>query len=739
VRPPPEGGVRRSSSSRFPGAARARGRPLRWLQEPPSGSGPHSNWRAAAGLQDLLLVSPGDWWVRRYYRALLERSPDDPDALYLAARIEPDPDRRSDLFERALREQPTHPYARVGRALTLQRDERYQDALDEARVAALSAPDVRLPWLFMASLALRRGSADLADQLFAEAGRRHSRDPRPWLGRMMVAFEDGRLGDSSAHALAALERAPGDARVLAGAVSMLVEAAVPDHLARATAVLGDARADAGDRGAVDLATGRLHLAEGDADAAERALVRGEAAGLDPFETGRYLRRARVVAGRYSAAVAGALAALPADVRRGDNLYAGRWEYLAACASAADARPRDGEALRALAAALRSVGWRREATVVRARASAELPGDRALRQAAADARAFDRLLDDLAGLARELRDVRRSGGSTPSLDTAMRRIRAASVARLGRDVTAGADVRSYPLLGRVAASVASGGAFASEFDDRGLLLLVGERRGDGLQVVLGRLVLVRADTPEVVLGEQLTFDECWLETSGLPPDLAGFRGGLAGLTVDRLVLLQLETCLRAPAPLHPGVPFEPRPAETDDDLTALDTPSAVAQRIELSLAAEGRVGTRVLEAVRRHELGHVLDARRILPIGRNPFRALGLFAASGFDAGEVEQRLEGRAALVALVEAASPRAALASLLGFLPDHEGTTAHAAGYRRAVLMAVALLRDDPGAFPSVSRTQNLVQQMDRLTADEIREFVLISRSRSSPEARRTRRGAT
>ncbi len=670
-------------------------------------------------LQDLLLVSPGDWWVRRYYRALLERSPSDADALYLNGRIEPDPERQSELFERALSENPAHPYARIGRALTLQRAERYQDALDEARAAALSAPHVRLPWLFMASLALSRGSDDLADELFAEAGRRHIRDPRPWLGRMVVAFEDGRMGDSSSHALAALTRAPGEARTLAGAVGMLVESAVPDHLASAAKILGTARADAEDPGAVDLAIGRLQLAVGDAEAAEQALVRGEAAGLDPFETGRYLRRARILAGRYSSAVSGALSALPADVLLSDNLYAGRWAHLIECARTADARPRDGEALRAMAAALRSVGWRREATVVRARAAAEAPGDAALRAQAADARAFDRFLDALAALARDLRDVRRSGGKTPSLEVAMQRIREASLVHLGRDVTSGAEVRSYPLLGKVAASVASGGAFAAEFDDRGLLLLVGERRGDGLQVVLGRLVLVRADTAEVVLGRELTLDECWLETSGLPPDLAGFRGGLAGLTVDRLVLLQLETCLRAPEPLHPGVPFEPRPAATEADLIALDTPSAVAQRIELSLAANGRVGLDVLEAVRRHELGHVLDARRILPIGRKPLRALGLLAASGFDGGAVEQRLEGRAAVVALVEAASPRAALASLLGFLPDLQGSTAHAAGYREVVSTAVELLRDDPKSFPSVSQDQNLLQQMDRLTDAEIREL--------------------
>jgi hypothetical protein len=72
-----------------------------------------------------------------------------------------------------------------------------------------------------------------------------------------------------------------------------------------------------------------------------------------------------------------------------------------------------------------------------------------------------------------------------------------------------------------------------------------------------------------------------------------------------------------------------------------------------------------------------------------------------------------------MSAREPRLALAALFGFLPTHEGETPHAAGYRDAAQIAVDLVVDDPRSFPSIDLSQNVLQQMDRLSDAEVREL--------------------
>ena len=235
----------------------------------------------------------------------------------------------------------------------------------------------------------------------------------------------------------------------------------------------------------------------------------------------------------------------------------------------------------------------------------------------------------------------------------------------------------------------------------------------------RITLLAKRGRDELLDGSPFFDECWIETAGLPPELSGLGGGLAGLTIDRFVILQMDTLLRGAAPLISGLRVVPRPATTRADQLALDTPSAVARRIEADLASEGRLSEALLASVRTHELGHVLDAREMLPVLSPPWHGFWLALRHGFDARAVEATLEARAAVTALAESDAPRASLASLLAFLPDTAGGTAHVQGYLEAVRLAVRIVADDPHAFPSVDRRFNIAQQLDRLSAAEAREL--------------------
>jgi hypothetical protein len=231
--------------------------------------------------------------------------------------------------------------------------------------------------------------------------------------------------------------------------------------------------------------------------------------------------------------------------------------------------------------------------------------------------------------------------------------------------------------------------------------------------------VRAGRTDTVLGERISFDECWIESEGLPPDAAGLHRGLAGLTLDRFVMLQLDAIRRGPRVALPGVPFVRRRATTAEERRSLDTPSDVAGRIEADLAASGELDGASIDSVRRHELVHVYDASRLMPLSEHPFQAFALGLSHGFSGRSIERALEGRAQTLSILAARSPRLALAGLLAFLPSKDGDTPHVAGYVDSVRTAVDILLADPASFPSIDPAYNVVQQMDRLTDAEVREL--------------------
>lgn len=667
-------------------------------------------------IQDVLIGSTSDWWLRRTYRDLVESSGGSANALYLSARLAPDWSDQERLFSEALARDPSHPYARIGVALARQREGDVLGAVQEARRAAQAAPWLSVPWLFLGHLASTRGDLKLARHFYHEAQERAPEDARPWLGLARAAWQERLVGQAGAAAVEALRRAPGDAPVVLAVTDLLDEARDPGQMHAAIAIADAALPEAGDPALLELLRGRLLADDGPADAALSALRRAVDLGVARAEVAPYARTVLVREGRYAEAVDTSLDALPPDVRAADNLLEGRWRRLVADTRSPPGR--DGAALLRIAADMRAVGWLDEARVVAGVAASTDVRGQALAFLAEES-AFSAFLGDLEAIGRSLQTEGRREAGGPDLEEALARVRAASLDRLGRDVTEGAVERSYPLLGAFVLSVASGGALEREFSDRGLFLLVGKRAGGAPELAAGRMVLVRSDRREEVLGQELDFDECWIESSGLPAQLSGLRAGLAGLTLDRFVLLQLDAVRRTSRATDSALPFERRPAATRADLVALDTPSRVAFRLERSLAQRGRLDAGLLDAVRRHELVHVHDARRLLPLHLHPGAALAFGLKTGFAARSAERLLEARAAALSIAECAEPRAALASLTAFLPDRDGGSAHPSAYLEVLERAVAILADELEDYPSLEPGWNLVQQLDRLTDDEIRRL--------------------
>jgi len=165
--------------------------------------------------------------------------------------------------------------------------------------------------------------------------------------------------------------------------------------------------------------------------------------------------------------------------------------------------------------------------------------------------------------------------------------------------------------------------------------------------------------------------------------------------------------------------------------ALAEESATEREVSLvEVVAAPRTGRvrieELIEVIRVHEEGHLIDRTRYLPLGRNPLRALGLALRKGFAPGAIERELERRAQLVALCALPDPRFALVDLLDAAEQSRASAgAHARAYTQ--LLGELLLEidreieRDPDTLPALDRERTFVHQLHRLTPEELRGLAL------------------
>ena len=130
---------------------------------------------------------------------------------------------------------------------------------------------------------------------------------------------------------------------------------------------------------------------------------------------------------------------------------------------------------------------------------------------------------------------------------------------------------------------------------------------------------------------------------------------------------------------------------------------------------------LLDVTALHEEGHLTDRSRFLPLLQHPLRALGLLFSAGFTPARVALRLEYRAQLVALCEAADPRIALAECLDVAEADDAGTPHAGGYRELVEDLLLELDGDLASYPALDPERYLVYQLHRLSAEDVRRAAL------------------
>ncbi len=669
-----------------------------------------------------------DLRVRRDAAAAAAADPDDPAALFLLARTEGDPRRTERLLRRALDFDPGFLWARL--ALAQLHAARGSEAAAERELERAERIAPGHPWIpYLASQVAFAGRRPaLGMELLRESARR---DPASFRAREALArrllSQPGAAAEARVELEACFRLAPRARIAATGWREALREDPSPAELEAAVDAVGAAEREAPLtpqslhlRGAALLALGRTEDALPDLRA---ALGAGEerTAVLDD------LRHALFLLGRYGEALAAEEGASPPgllDDPRSET--AGLRGEIRAAAGALAADPADRGALARLAVLVRAAGWLREAAVVESRRVALDPEDPSALSGSAEAAATLRFLEEFRALWKGAYHGYQGGGNGGSLDAALEALRSISLRRLGIDLSDGLSRRSFAFLGEVAESVRATGPAGEWFRAHGLALLVGRISGEPVEARLLRVVSVRRDREEVLLGRR--FPATVVVGEGLLVPSRREAGGaiLGGATVGDLVFVDLEGVARwsgaavrarTDGPLRAGLAAVPAEAPADiEEALSLRYPGRVTERIALAVDAWSdprRALGDFLDAALHHELAHCADSERYLPVLGHPVTGLALLLRGRLSGSAVAGILEGDAEIAAVASSREPRAALATLVSFLPSRDAAPPHSRGYHGAVEDLVEVLRERGAAGPD----DIVVRILDRLDPEVLR----------------------
>lgn len=421
---------------------------------------------------------------------------------------------------------------------------------------------------------------------------------------------------------------------------------------------------------------------------------------------------------------GDIPAFLADLRRGfepeflddaGNQVMARWRSLADGAWMESKDPLQTlESSLALTRSLTGVGYLEFAELIATRAllrHARLNGSARTKKLAS------LLFQERSGLRRELAfqsSVRRilqeayrahAGGKTLALGDVFEQLRRMSVEVLGRDVVGQPALFSVPFVGVLVDALGPG--LPAHFARYNKHLVMGQRNGQAVEgMILTRLSLRHVDP---VAGFPLP-PRC-TEVVGEHRELQPLnQGDLAGIALLNHYVVDMDEVR-----LWAGRIVERRRVARQDDLALLRDPlpsqadalepAGVEWRLALMSPVEDKdMSGAVLDVIRWHERGHMVDFHRLLPVTSNVLRSLSLVMRNGWDALQVTAEMEGRAQLAALAMSPFTRLALAHTAGFLGGEDGGSPHAIGFRQMVLRLQERLRAVGVKDPRASRWHEL-----------------------------------
>jgi tetratricopeptide (TPR) repeat protein len=634
------------------------------------------------------------------------RTRDDAPSWYLLGRLLPAGEAQRRAFQRASDRDASFGWGHYGMGIVQYRRRRLSAAaagleLALARFDPAAAPRAREQTLLtLARVRDARLDAAGAVALLEAAEREFPRSPAALLVRASMADRDGNVKQAFALAERALALPGGAAGASARLERLLRIHGTPADYARVRKQLEAHPSPKS--GSWQRLIARVALETGDLAYAQAAYGAALELGVAAPELAAERRLLAVRRGRPGSAleaertlVPDRLALAPGNTRRARHVA-----LYAACDAWA-AAPGDPAARLAFATTALAAGWIEEGRwVAQQLADAEPTPDAIRARSVALLRkleGYDALIERLrAGLDAGYRAAR-LGGSLVELEPFLRELGGWAAAHLpapwNRDLSAGTRYIRFGLIGELIDPVPSPPGtppaqicglqryFLEEWNHH---LLIGRRNGQPPEATLLRVASWDPAARRALWGEAVTYGvlhgearalESLREHQGSEIAGAAFSAGFyvelvsAGGTahaLQRLAAMEGEARRRAESVAPPSV-------EAAGTAMALFKDPALQAALLLRGGDGGAAAAAEHDAVHWHELAHVVDARRMLPLTKHPADVLRWLARSGFSLRRAEARLEEHAYWAELAHAADPHAVLASLLGFLPERNGAPPH------------------------------------------------------------------
>ncbi len=296
------------------------------------------------------------------------------------------------------------------------------------------------------------------------------------------------------------------------------------------------------------------------------------------------------------------------------------------------------------------------------------------------------------------------------------VRKLSKHTLGRDVVGRPQVYQVPFVGRLVDSFGKGlGQHLARYNKH---LVLGQRNSRPVEgLLLVRLGLTLVDP---VAGIRLPANcrEVIGERRELAPLL---QHDLAGIALLNHYVIDMDQVRTWAASLQEqrdiaradGMLLRDRLPEKPDPNLPLD----VEWRLNLmSPVEDSALEAAVLDLIRWHERGHMVDFGYFLPPTLHPWRSLALLFRNGLSAARVAGEFEARAEVVALARSNHTRLVLAHIAGFLAGDPGSSPHADGFRRLARRFAAELKKQHHEDPGVSRWHELDPKIARAIGERL-----------------------
>lgn len=674
------------------------------------------------------------------YRSLVEEHPDSAAFQYLFGRLLDDPEEQRRAFTTAVERDPSLPWGHYGLGILAQR----AGKLDRAKAhyeRALAAEGGHHDALVrLAEIAWKRGEGRDALALYSRASARRplELDTRLAIARLLERSESH--DPALRTALVAARNAPWSGRAASTVDDLLRRGGRLSDLPRLAETLDDLTEEEGAHPLLFLARARVAIALGDPSYAAMLLEEGLRRGGEGSDFAVVLRDARLLLGDYRGALEAWRMHVPDSLVLTDrSAYRDRYRSLIEVLSSPEPGP-GGHLSRARA--LERVGWLDAAAHEYRMYLLREPDDEEVWALLESLTAHQRFVRRLDKGARQVYRLHTADLGAPTLGEFLDWVDEVAEETLGRPLVEGVRFDRYALVGSLMVpGFLAPSELSRQFDRYGQILVLGKQLGGPPEMFVAGVLELRTDTYVELgradrnppYGRVLTHDTRipgYRESQGA--SIGGVAFGWWMVLAYDVIREWQETARMLAGSLGPrpeslfDLPLPPR----SDGPEAVGHLDCADRKLYLRAFLEAAPGdepfpttsTLLLDTVEAHEYGHLLDFHRFVPFGSNFFRALGVFLQHGFRRSRVEEFLEANAQLVAMALGPSPHAALAQALVSRGDADDSPPHSRAYHRVTRQWIRYLEAHLDEFPALDGRYQLLAQLHRLSAKEIRDVARV-----------------